>query len=180
MPSKPSISRICERCGRAFLALPRYVNQGLARFCSRRCIHAVTSLAEYFQRYAQPAEGCWLWKGSISDKGYGCVHLSSPRQKLYAHRLSWMAHFGPIPDGLHVLHHCDNPPCVNPSHLFLGTHQDNMRDMVEKRRMVMKLMEADVLAIRASTQPNAVLARQYGVSTSTICDIQKRRTWRHL
>ena len=78
------------------------------------------------------AYGCWLWVGHIQGGGYGTLHIR-PHLHL-AHRLSWELNVGPIPEGQNVLHHCDNPPCVRPSHLFLGSHADNVRDMVAKGR----------------------------------------------
>ena len=79
-----------------------------------------------------PYTGCWNWTESTAPNGYGRMSYNGTTD--YAHRLSWNAHFGVIPDGLHVLHRCDNPTCVNPEHLFLGTHQDNMDDMMRKGR----------------------------------------------
>ena len=81
----------------------------------------------------EPDSGCWLWTGSRRRHGYGRMY-SLDRKGLSAHRVSWELFRGPIPDGLDVLHKCDNPPCVNPDHLFVGTMQDNMDDMVRKGR----------------------------------------------
>jgi hypothetical protein len=81
---------------------------------------------------SQP-DGCWIWKGRRTTRGYGTVNAGLGKN-LAAHRASWQIHNGPIPDGLWVLHHCDNPSCVRPDHLFLGTHDDNMRDMALKGR----------------------------------------------
>lgn len=77
--------------------------------------------------------GCWSWTSSTSEKG-GYGFLSDRGEKVYAHRLSWELHRGPIPVGLWVLHSCDNPPCCNPEHLFLGTRTDNMQDAARKGR----------------------------------------------
>jgi HNH endonuclease len=83
------------------------------------------------------ADECWLWSGSTNKKGYGRITLGSRAAGVErAHRVSWLLFRGEIPDGLCVLHRCDNPPCVNPSHLFLGTKRDNTADMVSKGRMV--------------------------------------------
>ena len=93
------------------------------------------SVAERFHsKYAPvPFSGCWVWMGALSGKGYGKLMLKEHRLES-AHRLSWLLHRGPIPDGLHVLHRCDVRTCVNPDHLFLGTNLDNIRDRIAKGR----------------------------------------------
>ena len=78
--------------------------------------------------------GCWEWTGPTAGKGYGSISLGRRGTQTYTHRLSWTIAHGPVPNDLMVLHRCDNPPCVRPSHLFLGTAQDNMRDMHAKGR----------------------------------------------
>lgn len=78
------------------------------------------------------APGCWEWTGTKDKHGYGRVRVD--QRKARAHRVAWEAFKGEIPAGLHVLHRCDNPGCVNPEHLFLGTHGDNMRDREAKGR----------------------------------------------
>jgi hypothetical protein len=77
-----------------------------------------------FMSHVAVSDGCWVWTGALSTNGYG-RHGNG----LYAHRTAYRLYVEPIPDGLFVLHRCDNPPCVRPSHLYAGTHQDNMRDM---------------------------------------------------
>ena len=137
---------------------------------------------------------CWPWRGSVKKNGYGQIGDEPEgnilrRKKLYAHRVAYELARGPIPNGLHVLHRCDNPACANPAHLFLGTHQDNMADMVAKRRHVhgdrqtnRKLDQHRVRAIRwlalHDPAPHHVLAHEFSVSTSNVDFIVRRLTWK--
>lgn len=77
---------------------------------------------------------CWIWRGWKDVHGYGKIYVLEQKKDVGAHRVAWELAKGPIPDGLFVLHKCDNPPCMNPEHLFLGTHGDNMRDCAKKGR----------------------------------------------
>jgi hypothetical protein len=86
-----------------------------------------------FWQYVTRSEGCWEWQGARDGKRYGVLRVDS--QNIGTHRVSWVIANGPIPDGLFVCHTCDNPPCVNPAHLFLGTNQDNQRDASQKGRL---------------------------------------------
>lgn len=130
---------------------------------------------------------CWPWFAYRNPKGYGRSFVRVDGQVyVVPHRASWAIHHGP-PGCLHVLHHCDNPPCVNPKHLFLGTNEDNVRDRVAKGRtqkghkhFKSHLTDADVRAIRASSESKAELGRKYGVTRATIAAILKRVTWKHL
>ena len=90
-----------------------------------------------FWRFVAKSEGCWLWTGANtgSPMKYGRIGDGTGKGALKAHRASWLIHFGAIPNGLWVLHKCDNPLCVRPDHLFLGTRADNMKDAFDKGRI---------------------------------------------
>lgn len=143
---------------------------------------------EKVERYSipEPNSGCWLWFGSQRGKGYGGVNINGKTEN--AHRVSYRAFRGPL-NGLHVCHRCDNPLCVNPDHLFLGTNRDNSLDRERKGRMphhrgengsAAKLTEADVLFIRQSKEPLQALARKFGVAWITVKSAKTGVTWAHL
>lgn len=144
-----------------------------------------------------PHGACWHWLGGRhQNQGYGRLNEGVPRGKtIYAHRVSWLLHFGEIPDGLCVLHRCDNPPCVNPAHLFLGTVTDNNADRHAKGRtkpgMPMRgelcgkatLTAADVTRMRdlASAGMKPVdLGRIFSIDASTVSKIVSRKRWAHV
>lgn len=91
---------------------------------------------ERFNKNIATSDGCWGWTGPRHDFGYGVFALKRDGKwgREYAHRLAWLVNFGDIPDGLCVCHRCDNPPCTNPDHLFIGTNGDNIRDAIAKGR----------------------------------------------
>lgn len=132
----------------------------------------------------EPNTGCWLWTGAVTRNGYGSV--THQRRSLGAHRLAFALFAAPIPHGMSVLHHCDTPLCVNPSHLWLGSQADNLKDMVRKGRYKSvrghgRLTEDKVRAIRsraASGVPQCALRREYGVCRSSISQIVNRKSWR--
>lgn len=86
----------------------------------------------FWERKTITLTGCWEWVGSRRHRGYGQVNFKGKIRK--AHRVAWELSFGIVPDGLSVLHKCDNPPCINPDHLFVGDQQDNINDMFTKGR----------------------------------------------
>ena len=143
---------------------------------------------------AGPAEVCWEWQGPISHKGGYAVAVHHSK-RLGAHRLSWILTRGPIPPGLVIRHTCDNPKCCNPNHLELGTHYDNVQDMITRGRRVVtsakgmrnckaKLTDSEVIRIRAEYAEGGTstikLAKKYGVSQGLISQIVLNRIWKHI
>lgn len=95
----------------------------------------ISSAQDLFSRHTIKSDGCWEWGGYKNATNYGFTRVGGRGSKgVLAHRLSWQLHFGEIPEGMHVCHKCDNPPCVRPDHLFLGTNLDNIKDRIKKGR----------------------------------------------
>jgi hypothetical protein len=160
------------------------------------------TIRERFWSKVEKTETCWIWKGSKISAGYGMFHFRGQNRR--AHRFSYEMTYGPIPDGLSVLHKCDVPLCVRPDHLFLGTQEDNMQDMSKKGRSLVgekspiaqhpevcrrgethyraKLTKEKVLQIRELSAAHSTpeLADMFGVNGGTIHDILSRRTWKHI
>ena len=116
--------------------------------------------------------GCWLWKAAVTPTaGYGMINAGRGQGNTTAHRVSYRLHKGPVPPGANVLHRCDTPACVNPDHLYLGTHADNMRDMAVRNR-AKGLQRADqieqMLTLLESGVPQAKVAAVFGVDRTTI------------
>ncbi len=132
---------------------------------------------------------CWNWTGSTRPTGwYGCISVNG--KNVSTHRLSYEIHIGPIPKGLCVLHKCDNPLCVNPDHLFLGTSKDNVIDSVDKGRNAkgefcnkLNMTEGDVRIIRdlvSAGCKQCYIVDFFGLKKMTVGEIVRRKTWKHI
>jgi hypothetical protein len=137
---------------------------------------------------------CWLWLGNKRGNGYGRIGIGNRRYES-AHRRAYRRFRGEIPDGMLVCHKCDNPLCVNPNHLFLGTTADNAQDRERKgrgykisegprakgeRHWHAQLTDQDVLAIRLDRRRAVAIAEAYKIHKSTVYKIINRRIWRHI
>jgi hypothetical protein len=151
----------------------------------------ITVEYRFWNNVDKSTDGCWLWQGWLDSKGYGAIRVNGSAIK--AHRLSYELHRGTIPDGLFVCHTCDVPRCVNPDHLFLGTAEDNVNDMMAKGRHSAlrgsqcwnaKLTEQDVLDIRRLYAQGNIstraLGKKYGVTKTAILWVIQEKNWRHL
>lgn len=189
------IERHCEKCQLVFMAPKFNVDRGWGRFCSRKCKDQQNgTLHERFWRFVvkgSAIDECWRWIGSKGPRGYGAIGDGS--KNLRAHRLSWEMHNSQkIPDGMEVCHRCDNPECTNPSHLFVGTHQENMDDMMAKgrrppttgtRQWKSRFTEDQVIDIRkmhADGFARKEICDKYNANSSIIGKIVNGKLWRHL
>lgn len=142
------------------------------------------TVEDRFWSRVEKTDGCWLWKWSTNSYGYGLIGVRG--RVLRAHRLSWEMTNGPIPEGKVICHRCDNPRCVNPGHLFVGTHADNVADKMAKGRCPKgenagpaKLTDAQAAEIRDARdagEPYASLAARFGVGISAVWQIAMNRT----
>jgi hypothetical protein len=130
---------------------------------------------------------CWPWKNSTAAGGYGMIRTKAGRLK--AHRVAYRLAHGPLTEGMSVCHTCDNPACVNPAHLYQGTHKQNMRDRAARgrggdlrgeRNGRARLTDDDIRAIRASDATNVALAAAFGVSDVMVSKVRRGVAWRHV
>src|SRR5216683_2220131 len=196
------VTRECPICLEQFTVYPR---EGRGVYCSKSCAskakHGNKSFEERFWEKVKKLSPCWIWIGATTPQGYGSIATIRINGKGFtelAHRVAYELTYGDIPRGMFVCHTCDNRFCVNPSHLFLGTHQDNMQDMHQKGRSIehtkperhargerqhlAKLTAEQVQEIRSriigKRGERATLAREFGISKSAMSSLLNGETWK--
>jgi len=149
---------------------------------SMRLQQAGTIEDRFFSRFVKLENGCWQWKAHTDKDGYGI--LPGDKKNTRSHRLSYELHIGEIPKDMIVCHKCDNPGCVNPEHLFVGTPKDNAQDALNKKRHYLgekngrsKLTFENVQEILISKMNGEQLAKRFGVSRATINNVRRGTTW---
>ena len=148
-------------------------------------------IKERFEKFIFPIPecGCWIWEGKTVGQGYGGFWANNKTE--LAHRSSWKIYKGEIPKGMCVLHSCDTPSCVNPRHLFVGTHKENTQDCIKKKRWGIdgkilsfcrpkKLTAETVKKIRLDKRKRKVIAKEYNISLDHVTRIRSCRQWRWL
>lgn len=150
------------------------------------------TLKEGFEKFVIRQDGCWDWKGCCANPGYGQFRHNMKRER--AHRASWIIHFGEIPNGMHVLHKCDNRKCSNPEHLFLGSQKDNNLDTISKNRHPFfgkkgslnhrsVLKEHEVIQIKSMLKSNMLqknIAKIFNIHPVTVSNINLEKSWKGL
>lgn len=189
----PSGLAVCHRCGTSFTTSPGQTES--RQYCSRACMYAAVRenneamAVDRFWSHVQKTESCWEYRPGNTER---CDHARVwyRGRNVGAHRFSYELAYGAIPQDMHVLHRCDNPRCVRPDHLFLGTPADNIQDMITKGRGIIgeKNPSArltpnqvrDIRKLHALGLSRRELAMRYGVSYSTIGMIIRGENWKHL
>jgi HNH endonuclease len=180
---------LCLHCDKPIpppVLKPGAIRASRLRYCSVQC--RLFSKVDMTPGHG-PQGDCWIYTGAKHKFGYGMINKSESKKSdiTTAHDYAWEIEHGPVPEGMFVLHKCDNPPCCRIDHLFLGTHQDNMDDMMEKGRKprgsavpAAKLTDDQVLSIRSDKRPSVVIAAEYGISKSLVGYIRQGLRWKHL
>lgn len=178
--------KICEHCGEEFVRPFSKPIWAKTRFCSMECfgIAKMSDPKRVLSEHSERSGKCLVWTGATNKGGYGI--LKARKIIHLAHRLAWQIANGPIPLGMQICHHCDNPPCIEVAHLFLGTMEDNMNDKIRKGRQSRlrgekagsaKLSLAQVRKIRKSTVSSYILGPRHGVHPTTIQRVRSGKSW---
>lgn len=187
----------CQHCGAVFAKDPRntWKYWARAKYCSQACAGMANAadlqskrlpMREDFERwFDKPEDGCWEWKGARTADGYGAYGYEGTSYR--AHRIALVLDGREPTQDQYACHHCDNPLCVRPSHLYPGTPTDNMRDARDRDRLRVgernhfsKLTEAKVREIRASKETVGQLAARLGVTHGAVSMARSGKTWKHL
>jgi len=194
----PPSGKDCQGCGILFfkphsMHLSKWARRA---YCGVNCARANSRLRDARQRFEEkvdrspgrgPGGDCHTWQACRDKKGYGRFQMWTKAD--LAHRVAYFFASGINPEDSFVCHRCDNPSCVNPAHLWLGDHGDNMTDMASKgrakpqfgeRHTSAKLTDKDVRAIRADNRSGAAIARDYGVTDVMILRIKAGKSWKHV
>ena len=158
-----------------------------AKFCSLQCVGVFQKINPedvFHERYKITDSGCWEWTGNRCINGYG--RLNDKKM----HRFSWEYYNGKkVPDGLYICHKCDNPPCVNPEHLYAGTAADNIRDAKERGRLNpargekqpnAKLTNSDARKIYVDDRADEIIAAEFGVSRKCVSRVKTGKSWSYV
>lgn len=173
----------CEcGCGTAIVINPEQYYRGIPQCAwghgGRR---TKEEFSKDFWKIVDKTKTCWVWAGCTNQDGYGSLSYLGKIDK--AHRVSYKLNIGEIPEDMEVCHHCDNPPCVRPDHLFLGTHEDNMKDRDKKGRAAKKLSEDKVKDIAELVNfgwTHQRVAEKFGVARVSVTKIMNGTVWTHV
>lgn len=188
---RTSLEKQCQICGKTFLVEPNLIKIGKGKFCSKACDSKnhppKDPLPRFLNNIAIPASECWEWTASILRTGYGSFSVNN--KVTLAHRWAYQQYVGPIPKGLFVCHTCDNRKCVNPDHLFIGTHRDNIIDASKKGRLkgikrnphhLTELQVIEIIKLLQFSKAYTSIARIFSVSRQAIYLIDRNRSWKYL